>query len=409
MSTISRAELLLQQNKYDLAEKELQLHLAENPNDAFSHAYLALAYSGLGKDQKALEAAKQSVSLIPDASFPLYVLSRCYVSIDNLKDALATSEQALRFAPDDADFLCNHGAILCDLKKYEEAITALNSALENDPEHAGSKQIKSIVLRNQGRYKEADDIAQEALEDNPEDAHSFAAKGWTALDSGNTKESLQHFKSAVMIDPNSEFAKSGMVMALKAQNPLFNLFYKFHTWIASLSPSARWGFIIGIYVFMRVLRKVSETNSPIAPVLGFIFALYILFAFLSWTIDPIFNIFMRFNQYAKYALNRGEIIASNIMAFLLISAATQYLLTFALPWYPITGAIGALFLTLPVSGTFNRWDTKKFIPHLVYTIALSILWVANIVLPIAGNDIPSLWFLFLGGTIAYTWISQMGK
>jgi len=409
MTVFSRAQILINQNRFDLAEKELQMHLAENPNDGFSHAYLALSYIGLNKYEKALESAQRSVSLIPDTAFALYVLSRSYVHLDNFKEALNASEQVLRLAPDDADFLNNHGVILTGLKKYNEALTILNRALEIEPEHAGCKQFKSIILRQLGRFKEADLLADEALKNDPEDAHGFAVKGWSALDAGKPEESLQHFKSAVMLDPNSEYAKSGMVMALKAQNPLFNLFYKFSKWIDSLPSSLRWGFIIGIYIFMRIMRKFSETDSPIAPVLGIIFALYILFIFLTWTINPIFNIFMRFNRYAKYALDKGEIIGSNIMAFLLTSALIQYLFTFVLTSYPITGALGSLFLTFPVVGTFKRWDTKKFKPHLIYTIALSILWLFTIILPITGNDIHGLWLIFLLGAVGYTWVSQIGK
>ena len=64
-------------------------------------------------------------------------------------------------------------------------------------------------------------------------------------------------------------------------------------------------------------------------------------------------------------------------------------------------------LTFPVVGTFKRWDTKKFKPHLIYTIALSILWLFTIILPITGNDIHGLWLIFLLGAVGYTWVAGL--
>lgn len=409
MYSISKAELLIQTSKYDQAEKELKLHLADNPNDGIAHSVLSLAYLGQNKEREALSEAQQGVALQPTSAYAYYILSKCYIHADNLKKAKEVSAQALSIEPEDEDYLCNHGIILNDLNKYDEALELIDRALAQNPEHSDSKKIKSIILRNLGKYSEADNMASDALKDNPESASAFAAKGWALLDNGKTKESLEHFKTAVMLDPNSSFAKSGLVMGIKAQNKLFHLFYMYYNWVSKLPPKASWGLVIGIVILARITRKLSESGSEFAPIFSVLFGIYIAFVFLVWTINPIFNIFLRFNRYGKHALDKGETLGANFMAVLLSSALVFFGIHYLVDGFPVTAAIGALFLSLPLAGTFSRWGTPKFKIHALYTTALAILWIINIVLPLVGIDLFILWLAFLFGVIAYTWVSQMGK
>lgn len=406
---ISRAELLIQQSKYNQAEKEIKVHLAENPNDGLSHSTLALAYLGQKKEKEALESAEKGVGLMPFLAYPFYILSRCHIHNSQYEKAFDASSQALNLDPEDEDFLCNHAAILSSLNKNEEALVTLNKALAINPEHANSKEIKSVVLRNLGRYAEADEIAGDALSEAPESSSAFSAKGWALLDNGKTKEALEHFKTAVMLDPNSEYAKSGLIMGIKAQNKLFHWFYMYYNWISRLSPKTRWGLAIGIVILIQFADRLSRTGSTLAPILDVLVTLYICFVFLAWSINPVFNIFLRFNRFGKHALSKGETIAANIMASLLISAAIFYTLTFMVSTFPISGALGALFLTLPVAGTFTIYNSPKFKRHAAYTILLALLLLAEISLATLGYHTNGIWNLFLIGVVGYSWISQIGK
>ncbi|WP_430816762.1 tetratricopeptide repeat protein [Carboxylicivirga sp. RSCT41] len=411
MSQVARIELLIQQDKYAQAEQEIRAQLLDDPNNGIYYSLLALCHAETGKTDEAINEARKAVGLIPHSAYAYYVLSKCYLNTDNYDEAGKAIREALRIDPEDEDYLCMYAAILNDQGEHQKGLITIDKALGINPEHASSKQVKSIILRGLGKYREADMVANEALNDNPESAYAFAAKGWSSLDTGQVKESLEHFKSAVMLDPNSDYAKSGLVMAIKAQNPLFNAFYKYYNWINGLSSGARWGFIIGIFILMRIARKISTTSSELAPVFSVIVGVYICFVFMVWTINPIFNIFMRFNKYGKHALDKGEIIGSNIMAFLLVSALIQFVLHLQFEWYPVTGAIGSMLLTLPFSSTFARWETKSFTKHLYYSLLLSAIWALTIALPLIGMESYNgiLWMVFLVGTVGYTWVSQMGS
>ena len=57
---ITRAHLLIEQGRYDLAEKELKNALGEDINNSDAHALLALCYVRQKRMEEALEEAKGS-------------------------------------------------------------------------------------------------------------------------------------------------------------------------------------------------------------------------------------------------------------------------------------------------------------------------------------------------------------
>ncbi len=411
MYVLSRVQLLLQQQKFDLAEKELALHLSQNPNDALAYSMSALVNLGLKKQNKAIDAAQKGISLAPENHFTHYVLSKCYLHQDKYKKAEQAIKSALHLAPNDADYLCQLAAIYNDTKQYDKALTSVNEALEIDPESDNSKRIKAVIFRGMGKYKEADALANEALHRNPEDANTFAVKGWTALDTGQTKESLECFKTAVMMEPTNEYAKSGLVMALKAQNKLFNLFYQYYNWVNRLPSMVRFGLVVGIVILMRFINNIKESNPTIAPLLSAVVIAYIGFVFLVWTIDPIFNIFLRFNKYGKHALDKGQTLGANVMAGLLLFVALQGVVYLAWDFYPLGAVYTGLFLSLPIASTFARYNTKGYKIHVAITIGLGTAYLLFIATDLSGMYAIAglLNMAVIFGVIIYSWVGSFIK
>jgi len=411
MYVISRVQLLLQQQKFDLAEKELALHLSNNPNDALAFSMSALVSLGQKKEKKALDAAKKGISLAPENQYTHYVLSQCYLHQNKYDKAEQAIMQALYINPNDEDYLCHLAAIQNDTKKFDKALETINKALVIDPEHDDSKRIKSVIFRGMGKYKEADELASEALKSNPEDAGTFAVKGWTALDTGQTKESLEFFKTAVMLEPTNEYAKSGLVTALKAQNKLFNLFYRYYNWVSKLPSKVRFALVFGLIILIRFISKAKDNNPEIAPYLSIIVFAYIGFVFLVWTIDPIFNILLRFNRYGKHALDKGQTLGANVMACLLLFVALQGILCFTTSFYPIAAIYGGLILTLPVASAFAQYDSRNYKIHLGITIGLATSYIIFIVSFLTGNYALAALSnsIVIYGVVAYSWLASFIK
>lgn len=402
MFSISKVELLIDQRKYKQAEKELKLYLVINPDDGIAHSVLSKTYLAQNKFNEALSEAQKGVSLAPESSYTYYSLSRCYIGTGDLEKAEEVSLQALKIEPEDEHCLCNHAMILNDAKKYNEALETIDKALLANPEHGKSKQIKSVILRNKGKYNEADRIADDALSASPESSSAFAIKGWALLDKRKNKEALEHFKTAVMLDPNNQHAKSGLVYGIKAQNKIFDIYYRYHKWIKNVPPFINGLFFIGVIAFAILVYFSNKTGSASALIFNVVFAFYLLFILLIWTMDSIFNLFLRFNKYGKYALNKGQAVGANVIAILLVTAPILLGIHYKFDWFPIRGASGALFLIIPVTFAISQWSRPKFKKNIISTTILTIFWIINIVLPIVGFDNIYIWIAFLLSIFIFT-------
>ena len=62
-ANLSRAQLLYQQSRYGLAERELRRNLAEDPDNAIAHALLSLCLNEQDQHTGALESARTAIHL----------------------------------------------------------------------------------------------------------------------------------------------------------------------------------------------------------------------------------------------------------------------------------------------------------------------------------------------------------
>ena len=100
---LDRGLMLFQQSRYELAEKEFRGALAEDPQNAMSHAFLAYCLTERGLHDEAEQEGKEAVQLAPDAAFTHYVLARVFYNRDLYPEAERAIFEAIRLDPDDAD------------------------------------------------------------------------------------------------------------------------------------------------------------------------------------------------------------------------------------------------------------------------------------------------------------------
>jgi Tfp pilus assembly protein PilF len=325
---LQRALVLLEQSRYELAEKELRGALADDPHDAHTHALLALAMVNQKQYDEATQEAQHAIHLAPDEPFPHYVLAIVLRERQRLPEALAAINEALRLAPYDANYHGVQSAIFIRQEKWRDALAAAERGLEIDPEDDDCTNMKAIALVKLGRKADAHAAIEGALARSPDNATTHANQGWTYLDQGNPKQALEHFREALRLDPTSQWARAGMLEALKARYFFYRWLLAYFLWMAKLSSGARWGVIIGGYVGYRVLGSLADANPLLAPWITPLLVAYGIFAISTWIASPLMNLFLRLNRFGKHLLTREERITSNIVGVMvfgviisLISAA----------------------------------------------------------------------------------------
>jgi hypothetical protein len=196
---------------------------------------------------------------------------------------------------------------------------------------------------------------------------------------------------------------------------------RYFLWMSRLSSRAQWGVILGGYVGNRLLSGLARSNPDLAPWLLPARILYVAFALLTWTADPLFNLLLRLNRFGRLALSRQQVIASNWIGVCLLLALLALAGCFALGFDTpcLLAAVVFGFLLLPLAGTFKcaaGWPRKSMA---VYTAVMAAAGLGALLLDFAGS-IPvagaantsgpasaGLLGMFLLGAIGSGWVANI--
>ncbi|MFT3783876.1 MAG: tetratricopeptide repeat protein [Nibricoccus sp.] len=359
---IERALLLMQQSRLADAERELMLALSEDPQSSRAHAYLALCQVDLEKKDDALKSAQAAIGLVPDESFGHYVHALVLHRIDKDKEALAAVQEAIRLEPENEAYFALLASTHLALRDWQAALTAAEQGLALNPEDVQCANLRSMALVRLGRKEEAMATVSFALERDPDSALSHANQGWNCLHRNDPRRAQDHFREALRIDPELEYARQGMLEALKARNPVYRGMLAYFLWMGRQSGQKQWAFIVGAYFGSRFVRMAAETNPQLAPFLWPLLILFYLFIYLSWTAVPMFNLLLRLDRFGRYVLSHDERVATNWFGLCLLPAIGS------LVAWPITkdlryafGAAVCAVLSICVSITFARTARKRAI------------------------------------------------
>ena len=378
--------------------------LTNEPDDALAHALLALALAHLEQGKDAVDAGRRAVALAPELSFAHYALGWALLERAELNAAERSAQEALRLEPD------SHGyALLAQIyvrrKRWAEAIKAAEQGLQIEPEHPGCANLRALSLGALGRTDVAAALVNDVLALDPDDAFGLTNRGWLMLRQSRPREALESFREALRLDPTLDWARTGIVEALKARSALYRFVLRYELWVASLTSRAQWFLILGLFFGGRVVRALLRSNPGLWPVLGPLMALYIFVVFGSWIANPLSNLLLRLNPFGRLALNRAETVASNVVGGCLVAAVigvAAYAMTSNAGW--IVLAIVSAFLLIPVGGTARAHGSRAFRPLLVAAALLGACGIASALLVFSRMGIGDLLFgVFLLGTVVYGW------
>ena len=162
-----RAQIFVQQGKFDLAQADLNRAFAIDPkspqalnvqsnlynqqkkykealetaklqseiwSDRWNpYANLALAYTGLGNDAEAELNYVRAISLVPRSVMPYLDAAKYFADKGKIDLAEKTLEQGLKKFPDDLSLLVRYSALSIQERKYEQAALTLNKVMKIDP------------------------------------------------------------------------------------------------------------------------------------------------------------------------------------------------------------------------------------------------------------------------------------
>jgi tetratricopeptide (TPR) repeat protein len=404
-----RALVLYGQSRHELAETELRQALAVDPNNAMAHALLGLCLAKREELAAATDEAKQGIHLAPDSAFAHYALASILDDRNQFPEAIAAIEEAIRLNPEDADYRSLLGSIRFQQRDWAGALAAAEAGLQLDAEHSGCNNLRAMALVKLGRPADAAATLASTLARDPEDALTHANQGWALLERRETAKAMEHFREALRIDPEQEWARRGIVEGLKARYFIYSLFLRYFFWMSRMSFRTQFLIIGGGYFAFRYLSDLAEQRPDLAPWIMPVTIAYIIFALLTWVADPLFNLLLRLNRYGRLALTEEQVDASTCVG------ACIGLALVAVIWWAVTGSIDArtaaiIFgaLIIPVAGIYRcdpGWPRNIMT---IYTVLISIAGLVTLWLFIIRSPlfmIPG--GLFILGAFVSPWLANI--
>ncbi|MEM7808818.1 MAG: tetratricopeptide repeat protein [Planctomycetota bacterium] len=324
---LQRAMMLMQQRRLDDAIEQLKLELSKNPDSSVAHGLMALCLLDKGDTDAALREANLAIQADPDEAFSYHILSRVRTRRDEDIEAETAAREALRLDPYQSGYYADLANSLIGQERWAEALEAADEGLSVDPDDWGCRNLRATVLTQLGRRDEADATLRGALERDPDDSHTHANLGWTQLHKKQHKLALESFREALRLDPTNQWAKAGMVEALKAKNPFYRVFLSYMLWMSRLSDKAQWAVIIGAWAGYQVFKAVGQSAPELKPIATGGLIVYVGFVAVTWLAVPLFNLSLRFNKYGWHALTQDQRRGANLLGGLLLAAGLT-----ALPW-----------------------------------------------------------------------------
>lgn len=403
---IERAEILIQQNRFIEANKILPEIIANEPNNPYLLAMHSNVLMNLKKIKEANDLIDKAIGLAPDVAYFYYVKAILLVHDKKYDASEEKLREAINIDPAEATFYAYLASIKLVRKKFKEALRLANEALNLDPEDIDALNIRSTALIKLNNEKDAFKTIEGALIEDPNNPYTHANYGWSLLEQGKVKKSLIHFTEALKNDPNLEIAQSGMVEALKAKYFLYRLFLKYSFWMSNLTSKYQWRVIIFFYIGYRILNYIARQSETLRPFLTPILIVLAIFAFSTWIMSPISNLFLRLNVYGRNLLSKNELKSSNFVGLsilILLLGGVLYFMFGEQVWLAV--AIFGFGMMIPSSVMFSPTKYKNSL--LIYAGVMfaigSIAIIKTFNTDILTNDFS---IVFMVGLVLFQWFAN---
>jgi tetratricopeptide (TPR) repeat protein len=429
---LDRAEILLDLDKYDLAEKELRQEIAENPDSDLAHGSLARCLINQRKlGVETLEIVEYALALNPENDWLHYLLAVYWHMSGNFDRAQTAIGVSIELDPNVSLYFDTLARILFDrgndkfkthswrvlaiifvvsrgvlwpislgilaigkgywVRSYLQPVfTPLAKSLSLDPEYLSALNLQTQLLIKTNRFHRALTSSLNALQIDPSDENAHRLHAQTLLKLGKYTGSRDHFQSALRIDPSSAESKAGLLEAVRSQ-------YWIYPWISI--TNWRGILVMTIAFALAVAMGISTIWFKTEHVAIFFTCLiFTPFACISFAAKPIFNLFLQLIPRNKLLITSSisfqHLIFGNYLASLIIAVIS---LTY---FFSCLGVISgnelilaiATPILLMIAGIFI--STVTFLPTITDRRSLSLSLIYQLL--VRGFGIVSIIALYIG-------------
>lgn len=206
---VRRGELLLDLGRFEEAEVQISLAIADYPNDAEVLLLLARARHGRGDSAGAVDVARSALAADPTNPSAHGLLSVFLRALGRHSEALASAQQSVQLEPHHWWNHYNVAMAYLSKERHEprRALESINAALQLDPFQADAHNLAGVALQLVHRDEEAVVAFQEALRLDPQNAHALSNLAESRADAGQMAAGFDLVRAGLHVDPTSDVVR----------------------------------------------------------------------------------------------------------------------------------------------------------------------------------------------------------
>lgn len=311
---------LVQDGRLPEALQVLDGEIHEQPEDGRLRALRALVLLDLGRRNEAAEAARLARELEPGTAFVEFAGGEVALAQGDVGKAITRAVRAREIDPTDPDFVILEARARLRAGQWDEVEALATLVLTHLPHHEGAALLRTIARESRRDRQPLSAQEWEALAAQfPLNAFARSGRGWTLLNAGKTKDARAEFEQALALDPNSEWAREGLVLALKARAPGYRFLLKWFMWLGGLTPRTRTLLAVGGVVGYNLLSRLGEQSPALKPFLLPIMAAYLGLLLASWLADPLLNLVLLGTADGRRLLGQDDKVSSLVVGAALLA------------------------------------------------------------------------------------------
>jgi tetratricopeptide (TPR) repeat protein len=207
--------IALQRSQFQIAEQQIALALALNPNAATANRDRGVALARLGRTSEALTCLDRAIALRPDDPDAHGNRGNVLRELGRFADALECHDKAIALRPASPILHYNRGIMLHDLDRLEEALASQERAIMLKPDYANAFNKRGMVLWALERYAEALASYDTAVALKPDFVDAYYNRGLALQDLGRPDEAIESYDRAIALAPDLAAAWSNRGNALQ--------------------------------------------------------------------------------------------------------------------------------------------------------------------------------------------------
>ncbi|MCW3120181.1 MAG: tetratricopeptide repeat protein [Chitinophagaceae bacterium] len=406
---LDRANLLLNQGRPKEAGDWVRKVLEAEPENDYALSVLSRCYLNTKEFDKGIDVIKKAIHIDPTEPHYHYLAAFGYYQKNERDLAQKYLQQAIQLNPYYAEYFGLLAYLCLDRNDFKEALKNADQGLSVDSENITCLNARSTALNKLKLTDDAIATMQNALAMDPDNEFTHVTMGWNFLEKGKHKNAAMHFREALRINPDYQNAKVGLKEALKSKIAPYRWLLQYGFWLRNKGKQFRWGFIIAIFIGVRIIIALSHETPGFEKIGILVAALYFLMVATSWIINPLANVFLLLHKEGKYALTDSE--KWNAIAFagcILAGAGVICLTAFTgdrdqSADYLVSGLI-LVSLCIPMGhmnfpvklkrNSFSQW----------IEIALIVFALASVICALTGfSAIAIVFTIYLVLFVIYTW------